>query len=356
MARDQVRRRSDTGAHSSPWLGALWIVLVGGLVLAAQLGAPGTLAQVATQPGPDGTPQFDRAIERRPYIDAGRDELLTYGALVQQAAHDVPLDASPEAMKKSTLRSRLLDLRLMVDFNAFLYEPDQLDTIRARIDDSYELIGLYKDLFDQEKLTGVPPDPVDLATRGAAMNGSLQWLRDPAQRQEMIAVFRQPHGKIRHLDHKDLPRLWRIAGVSPVEGKSSLATVAQLCGNVLAHLVQEGLLVDDVLDAEQEASFHDVRKALRSVLILVDMFPTAATVVGESREPLSRLVDAYGAVNDASIAYHTALAAHRDDLDERREDLLKAYKQAKHLAELLVESGQLSEYVTRLTPLQLFNV
>jgi hypothetical protein len=312
------------------------------------------MAQVTTQPGPDNTPQFERAIERRPYSDAGRDELLTYAALVQNAAHDLPPTPSPEAMKQSPLRKLLLDLRLMLDFNAFLYETDQFDAIREHIDNAYEAIGLYKDLFDQANLTGVPLDPLDQAARGAAMNASLQWLRDPSQRQEMDEVLRHPDTKIHHLDHKELPRLWNIADVTPVEGKSSLAMVALLSSNVIANLMKDGLLVDDVLDEEQEASFHDVRKALRSALVLSDMLPSAAEVVGDAREPLAQLVDAYGDVNDASIAYHTAKDAKRDDTDERREDLLKAYKKAKHLVGELMDSGQLAEFVTRLTPLQLF--
>jgi hypothetical protein len=326
-----------------------------GVLLAVVLRVPAASAQLVTTPGPDGTPQFDRVIERRSYQEAGADELLTYGLLVQQAAGALPLDVTPEQMKASDLRKRLLDLRLMMDFNAYIYDPSRLEPIREQVDAAYENTGLYKDLYDQSKLTGEPIDPAEQAGRAAAMNASLVWLRDDAQRQAMAEVLRRPGQKILDFTNKETPRLWRFADVTPVDGQSSLATVALLCANGLANLERDGLLVDDILDADQEAQFHDVRKALRSILVLVDMFPTASDTVGEMREPLAKLVDAYGDVNDASIAYHDAEAAGRDE-DARREELQKAYKKAQRLAKDLADGGELREYVTRLTPLQLFDV
>ena len=120
-------------------------------------------------------------------------------------------------------------------------------------------------------------------------------------------------------------------------------------------LGNDGPLVDDTLDDEQKAQFHDVRRALRSILVLVDMFSTAADVVGDEREPLANLVDVYGDVNDASIAYHDAQATGCD-VDERQADLAKAYKMALRITTEYVDTGLLRAYVTRLTPLQLFDV
>jgi hypothetical protein len=333
----------------------LEISLVIGVLLTVVLGVRSASAQLVTTPGPDGTPQFDRTIERRTYQDAGADEVLTYGLLVQQEAGALPLDATPERMKSSDLRKRLLDLRLMLDFNAYLYDPSRLEPIREQVDAAYENTGLYKDLYDQSQLTGEPIDPAEQASRAAAMNASLMWLRDDAERRAMAEVLHRPGQKILDFTNKETPRLWRIADVTPVDGQSSLATVALLCANALANLEHDGLLVDDVLDADQEAQFHDVRKALRSILVLVDMFPTASDTVGDMREPLAELVDAYGEVNDASIAYHDAVAAGHFE-DERQADLEKAYKKAKRLVNDLEDGGELREYVTRLTPLQLFDV
>jgi hypothetical protein len=322
---------------------------------AAQVIVPGSWAPLSTRPGPDGTPQFDRSVERRTYMKAAPDALLTYASVVYDEVRKLPPNVNPEQMKSSDLRKRLLDLRLMMDFNAFLYDPARLGPVRDQVDAAYEAIGQFKDLFDQSELTGEPIDPAEESVRGAAMIASLEWLRNAEQRQAFVQLLREPEGKILDLERKEQPRLWKVADVTPSGGQSALAVVALVAGNGLSNLLNDGLLVDDILDADQEAEFHDVRKGLRSILVLVDMFPTAEDVIGDRREPLAKLVDAYGDVNDASIAYHDAQATGRD-VDERRADLAKEYKQVRSLAKDIVDQGQLNEYISRLTSLQLFDV
>jgi len=314
--------------------------------------SPGPLT---TLPGPDGTPQFDRSIERRAYMKAAPDALLTYASVVYDEVRKLPPNVSPEQMKSSDLRKRLLDLRLMMDFSSFVYDPERLDPMRENVDASYEAIGQFKDLFDQSELTGEPIDPGEEAVRGAAMIASLEWLRNDDQRRAFLQFIGSPTNKILDQKKKDLPRLWRIADVTPSDNQSALAIVALVSGNGLTNLINGGLAVEDILDEEQEAQFHDVRKGLRSILVLVDMFPTAEDVVGDQREPLAKLVDAFGDVNDASIAYHDALATGRF-VDERRDDLAKEYKKAQKLATDTVENGLLNEYTNRLVSLQLFDV
>jgi hypothetical protein len=351
------RRRSRRLPTAFRLLGAVAVTVA---LLAGLLGAHPVAAQlfpppVTTTPGPDGTPQFDRSIERRTYLKAAPDALQTYAAIVYDELQKLPPNVRPEQMKSSDLRKRLLDLRLMLDFNAFLYDPDRLRQMRDQVDSAYEAIGQFKDLFDQSELTGESIDPTEESVRGAAMIASLEWLRNSDQRLAFMQFLREPEGKILDQKKKDLPRLWRIADVTPSNNQSALSIVALVSGNGLTNLIDAGLIVDDITDAEQEARFHDVRKGLRSFLVLVDMFPTAEDVVGDRREPLEKLVDAFGDVNDASIAYHDALAADRF-VDERRDDLAKEYKKARNLAQEIVEKGQLNEYISRLTSLQLFDV
>src|SRR3954468_23206060 len=334
---------------------ALLTVLVVSVLLTMQLSTPGAAAQIATQPGPDGTPQFDRAIERRTYLTAGADEILTYLLLVSTEAKALPPDVTPEQLKSSDLRKRLLDLRLMMDFNAYIYDPENLGPMRDQVDEAYEKVGLYKDLYDQSKLTGEPIDPDEQKQRKHDMDDALEWIRSEKSRDALLEVIRRPERKVLDFTSKEQPRLWRIADVSPTADKSSLAMAALISGNALSNLLRDGLLVDDILVPDQEAQFHDVRKALRSILVLIDMFPTAQDVIGDPREPLAKLVDAYGDVNDASIAYHDAQDAGRDT-DALRDDLVKEYKKAQALTNDLIKGGELRAYVTHLTPLQLFDV
>jgi hypothetical protein len=322
--------------------------------LALVVGTVPANAQVPTHPGPGGTPQFDHSIERRNYVRAGADEMLAMMQIVYDESKHITPGISPQEMKSSELRSRLLDLRLLMDFNAYLYDAEKLDPMRDLVDAAYENVGLFKDLYDQSQLTGQPINPDEQAKRGAAMNASIDWLHNADKRNALLAVFKQPHQQILHLNHDQTPRLWNIAKATPDSGKSTVAIVALLCGNVLTNLVKDGLLVDDVLDEKTEAKFHDVRKALRSVLILGDMFPATAAAVGDRRDALAKLVSAYGRVNDASIAYHNALK-HGGDADERKKDLLKEYKHAQELVNSTLDSGALTEYVQHLAPLWLID-
>ena len=187
------------------------------------------------------------------------------------------------------------------------------------------------------------------------MIASLEWLRNDGQRQEFLEFLKQPSGDVLKLERKDQPRLWKVADATPNGNQSALAVVALVAATGLTNLLNDGLLVDDILDSDQEAEFHDTRKALRSILVLVDMFPTAEDVVGDQREPLAKLVDAYGDVNDASIAYHDAQAAGRD-VDDRRDDLAKEYKKARDIAKWIDDENQLRDYIGRLVSLQLFDV
>jgi hypothetical protein len=360
---DDGGRPSDSfwsrGRHLLQWRRLLQMGLVAGTVLALILASLGSAtvvrAQITTRPGPDGTPQFDPGVERRTYMLAAPDEVLTYWNVVQQEAALLPPDPGPEQIKSSNLRKRLLDLRLMLDFNAYLYDPSRLEPIRDQVDAAYEKVGLYKDLFDQSQLTGLPIAPDEQAKRAEEMNDALTWLRDSGQQRAVTEALHKSEHKILDLDKKETPRLWRIAEITPVDNQSSLATVALLAANVLANLERDGLLVDDILDPDQEAQFHDVRKALRSVLVLVDMFPTGTQIVGDRRDALAELVDAYGEVNDASIAYHDALESGHHE-DDRKDDLMKAYKKARKLADQAVDDGELRAYVARITPLQFFDV
>jgi hypothetical protein len=355
-----MKPSSQRGVRRRSWASLARAVVFGAVALSflsifGQAGIAAASAQITTKPGPDGTPQFDRSIERRTYPKAAPDALLTYASIVYDEVRKLPPKPSPEQMKASELRKRLLDLRLMMDFNSFLYDPARLGPMRDQVDAAYEAIGQFKDLHDQSELTGEPIDPGEEAVRGAAMIASLEWLRNAEQRQAFLQFLKEPDGEILDLARKDQPRLWKVAEVTPSGDQSALAVVALVSGNGLTNLLHDGLLVDDILDADQEAEFHDVRKALRSILVLVDMFPTAEDVVGDRREPLATLVDAYGDVNDASIAYHEAQVAGRD-VRERRDDLAKAYKKARGVAKEILDKGQLNEYIARLTSLQLFDV
>jgi hypothetical protein len=149
------------------------------------------------------------------------------------------------------------------------------------------------------------------------------------------------------LDSQAQPRLWQIARLGPDIGLDSAGNAARMGRAVLLNLRSEGLTVDNIFDPNQEVRFHDVRKALRSVLVLVDMFPSLSAAVADVRNPLSDVVKAYGKANDQVVAYHEAKLDGRP-LDQRASELSDAFNKAQERARKFADSGQLDAYADAL--------
>lgn len=314
-------------------------------LLLAGLGPTAGLA--FAQSGPDGTPQVEAQSETLGYAEAATSQLLTQYWIVLYEVDALPRDPSPDEVKASQLRKRLLDLRLILDLNAFAYEPGKLEAYRDAIDAAYEEIGRYKDLFDIQKIDGAPIDPTVAAERLAKMNVALAPFRLPSFREDLNAFFYERATAPLNLAPKDQPRLWQIARATPSDSLTSAGNAALLAEAVLRNLAGEGLLVADIFDPIQEARFHDVRKALRSALVLVDMFPSLSAQTAAVREPLAELVDDYGDTNDAIIAYRAAQESGRQP-DERAAEVREEFAKAQARAAEFVGSGQLEAYASQL--------
>jgi hypothetical protein len=308
---------------------------------------PGASAQAQSQIGPDGTPQIEPGTERLPYAEAATPQLLTHYWIAFYELDQLPDDPTPDQVKASELRKRLLDLRLMMDLYAFSYDPALFATYRRAIDDAYEAIGQYKDLFDIQEIDGAPIDAGLRQARLARMNVALAPFRLPRFRDDLKAFFYQAAAQPASLTVEQQPRLWQIAGRQPDPRLDSLSNAGLLGQAVLRNLLGEGILVGDILDPAQEERFHDVRKAMRSVLVLADMYPSLTAELGEAREPLAALVKAYGKTNDQINAYRAALEAGRDTAP-RVEALRTSHEKAQLLARELLENGQLDSYVAKL--------
>src|SRR5215204_4133029 len=133
------------------------------------LGASAALAQV----GPDNTPQMDPATESLRYLDSSTPNLLTHYWPVMSEMDHYPRFPAPEQTKESELRKRVLDLRLALDLYAYAFEPGLFEAYRDALDNAYEQVGLYKDLFDVQGIDKLPIDEVYAAERLAKMNVAL---------------------------------------------------------------------------------------------------------------------------------------------------------------------------------------
>lgn len=315
-------------------------------ILAMSLSFGEVVEANAQTANPEGIPQVPAVIERYGY-DECTDHLLTYFWPLMYEIDQLPDPPTPEQVKASPIRKLILDYRLIMDVHAFVYEPGLFDAYRDALDLAYEEIGQYKDLFDVQEIDGLPIDETEAKIRLARMDFALAALRLKSFREDMkeFAYSRAPRGTL--YEPNDVPRLWRQAGVRPRPELDNAGNTAALGQGVLRWLMADGMVVDDILDVEQEDHFHDVRKALRSVITVTDMYPSLAEAVANERAPLAKVVSAYGKTNDRFIAYRLALASGIR-VEERLADLLKAHDTSrKQVAEALAD-GAFQAYIDAL--------
>jgi hypothetical protein len=220
-----------------------------------------------------------------------------------------PQGASPREVKDLSFRRRLLELRLLMDVNAFAYDKDQMKSYREIVDQTYESIGVYQDLADVEKELGVPVNPDVVTSRRNEMLGALGALRDGNVRNQMRAFFAAPLGAPRKGGG---PGLWDITGSVASNSFDAVGNAAELQSGIIRFLQASDLGVNDIFDPDQAIHFHLIRKEMRNVVILSAMFPSTNAVTRDVIKPLDELVDDYGDALEAHTAYEFARQAGMD--------------------------------------------
>jgi hypothetical protein len=320
------------------------VLLLAAVVLAAVWPLSGQTARADTA---EETPDVEGFLETRTYTGAATREVLGQWAYVVGEVDNYPGNPSPQESKKSQLRKRLLDLRLLMDYNWFAYKSGNLDRYRDLVDVAYETVGQFKDLFDIYVTFNIPFDDGLHDGRLNDMQNAVAPFRQADVRKKFEKAVDGYEANIVSLDGDQRPRIWQIADITPDNGLDSAGNAAHLCQAMLYNLRSRGLLVDDIYDPNQEAQFHDVRKALRSALVLTDMFPSLTEAVAGARKPLDDLVSDYGKANDQVVAYHAAVAAGLP-LDERTAALNKAFAKVQKEADDFANSGQLDAFAEAL--------
>ena len=221
------------------------------------------------------------------------------------------LDAAPELLsptdvKNASFRRRLLELRLLMDYGAFAYDPVLLDTFRDVVDDPYERVGSYQDVDVTQTLLQTQVRSDIVSVRLVKMNVGLATLRSPPVRQMMRDFLAAPSSSIRSLGSEETPLLWQTAQQTPSNQLDAVGNAALLGASALTSIHGSSPFIADVFDPVQEAHFHDVRKGVRSILLLMNMFPETRQALIGTAEPIFALVSQYGDVNDAFIAYRMA--------------------------------------------------
>jgi hypothetical protein len=253
-------------------------------------------------------------------------------------------DWTPRQVKDASFRRRLLELRLLMDGNAFAYEKDRLRGYRDIVDRAYESVGIYQDLTDIEKELGTTVNPDVVNGRRVEMNEGLAQMRDPNLRREMRAFFAAPLGSPRKGDG---PGIWDLTGSVASNSFDAIGNAAELQTGIVRHLQGADLGVSDIFDPNQAFYFHTIRKQIRDVVLLSKMFPETKDATVEVAKPLNDLVDDYGDALEAFTAYEFALQQGMGT-EKVAAELRREFERALMMKQQLVDTHGLDAMAVRL--------
>ncbi len=216
-----------------------------------------------------------------------------------------PEDMSPTDVKNATFRRRLLEVRLLMDTDNFAYNHDQMKTYRDVVDAAYQAIGDYQDVSVIQKLVpAVQISPDIINARHNQMNESMYPLRDDGWRNEVRGFLSDPLPNVR--SSPGSPRLWDEAEARASDQYDQVGNAAMLEASLLRHLQNQDLGVSDIFNPDQKIYFHDVRKEMRSVIVLASLLPETNDATQDVTKPLTTFVAAYGDAGDAYAAWDMA--------------------------------------------------
>jgi hypothetical protein len=265
-------------------------------------------AHAQTTPNPKDAPSIGNAAGGM-YTQAASPTLTGAFDRAISELDGASLDGTPKQIKDQSFRRRLLELRLLMDVNAFAYDKDRLKVFREMVDQSYESVGIFQDLADVEKELGVPPAPEVVANRRNEMLSGLAPMRDGSVRSQMRSFLAAPLAGPRKGGG---PGLWDITGSVASNNYDAIGNAAELQSGVVRFLQASDLSVNDIFNADQALHFHLIRKEMRNIVILTAMYPPINEATRETIKAVDELVDDYGDALEAHTAYEYALQAGMD--------------------------------------------
>lgn len=192
--------------------------------------------------------------------------------------------------------------------------------LREEIDQGYEVLGQFKDLYDSEVIAGIPADSKDVEVkRQAALKWRGSFNKFLAQSQVM-SMLERPLSKAREcLSPPKL--LWDQVKDIPSANDSFDDVLSELITQLLKGYKKDQkklLKLDDLFKYSDEERFHDFRKGVRTVLKLIDFYPQLAAVThANAKLELEELIDQFGSINDLLVAYHKASGKKLKSLKEQ---------------------------------------
>jgi len=257
-----------------------------------------------------------------------------------------PPNPSPTDVKNLTYRRRILELRLLMDINTFMYSHNEFKPFRDTIDAAYQAVGDYQDISVVEKLIdGFHVNDDIVNARRNQMNQTMDAVRDPGWRDQFRAFFSDPRPNVR--SSPSSPRLWDDAELRASDNYDAVGNAAMLGASILRHLQAQDLGISDITNEDQKNYFHAVRKEIRSVVVINTLFPDLTNATQDVTKPIQSFIDDYGTTEDAWVAWQIA-QQEGISVDDARAKLDHEFAQAQDEKNDLIESNGIGIMADRL--------
>lgn len=216
---------------------------------------------------------------------------------------------TPKSVKK--LRKDLGRVKLEIDLYCPLFsnKGSKLGELRDLIDDGYENLGVYKDLYDSNEIAGIEIDPKLEVERRAKV---LKWKKlfvdfksDNLEGEKFI-----PGKSSIKCAHKE-KFIWSKINWIPNANDPLSTTLATLLSKLAkAYRADQKNLqkIDELFEIKNEEAFHDFRKGVRALLTIISTYQNevAQQVNLAEVQVWEEKVDQFGEINDLLIAWHRA--------------------------------------------------
>lgn len=287
--------------------------------------------------------QSDDRLAQMSYSKLAAELNSSYYRHVISGVYKVTKATYPQDVK--CLRKEVGYMKILVDIFIYAYpkkDGDKIRDFRDFLDDGYAVLGDYKDEMDRDLEIAstvkkyrydscnydVPQNILDSVYDDKRLEGKRKNMLDWVKKFKKNATktyerLLNTNDELVSRKPKKLSRFyWGGLGLTPDESLSGLDNVKYLQRSLSERAITELdvlLSLETIHQYENEESFHDFRKRVRSIIRIDMFFPQvkAGDNSGELLEKVSKLVGKFGDVNDLFLKYHDNISEEeKKELEE----------------------------------------
>lgn len=267
----------------------------------------------------------------------------SYGALakahVQHALKNMcgeitVLDADVQPHETKNLRKLIVAVREQLDLFVYAYpyskKTDLWLEIRRSLDEGYETIGSFKDLYDTQHVATADEARYDAREVQNIRNDVLKWKKkwDENAESYMRYMLNPEENEIHERKKKDLSRFyWGASELTPDLSQSGLANLKMLIQDLVHSALANWQTVRNIKNPAKnpavELEFHDLRKRLRSIARIIRTSPELYSGSEEDLVAIEELVGRYGEIEDLIV---THLRLEKQNKDNKAEEIYEEIK------------------------------